>query len=113
MIMTEKVKDNMKITAGTLLQLGSILAITVLSFALVKAQADENMRNISRSDIVQDDRWEEQKATDLIIKSEINELRVVQTEIRLSQREQVTHYTHILDEMKNLNSKIDRLEVVE
>lgn len=45
------------------------------------------------------------------IKNDLSEVKSVQTEIRLNQREQTTHYAHILREVEKLNIKFDTFEV--
>ena len=47
--MAENIKDGLKLSAGTFIQLISILSVIVLSFALVKAQADTNTRDIKKN----------------------------------------------------------------
>jgi Ni/Co efflux regulator RcnB len=97
MAMPEKIKEAVKMSPGVLLQLGSILAVTVLSFALVKAQADQNKSDIrkheykfEKNETAHAAMTAEQTATRLLVseyKGDIKSLASIMNEVKYEVRE--------------------------
>ena len=80
---------------------------------MVKAQADENSRNIVKHERADGDKWVvNEKALD-DIKSDVKHNATMMTELRISQREQATHYAHIIAELEEVKQILKTFEVAE
>lgn len=112
MKMTERIRETVKLSIGTILQAISILAIVLLSFAYVKAQADTNAHEIASHKVDDEKRWADNTYSINELNRDIEEVKNIQTEIRLAQRETTTHYSHILSEIEKLSNKFEQYEVV-
>jgi hypothetical protein len=117
MKMTEKAKEVVRLSWGTLMQGCLILATVLLSFAYVKARSDMNTRDIAEHKVDDKERWTKNDEDLDDIRNDLDRFEVVQTEIRISQKEQATHYAHIISEVEELKqivkSGFRQFEVVE
>ena len=85
--MTERAKEVVKLSWGTLFQGSLILCTVVLSFAYVKARADMNTRDIMAHRVDDEKKWE--KAFNRIDENsdDIDVVRIQNTRIESNQRE--------------------------
>ena len=109
--MTEKAKDAARISAGTALILLSIIVSGVMAFAYVKSLAESNKENLTEHKTIDEKKWDLNHSEFVDVKGDIKTLQAVLVEVRLSQRESITHYNHIMSAIDSLNRKMDAFEV--
>lgn len=109
--MTEKAKDVARISAGTALILLSIIVSGTMAFAYVKSLAETNKESITEHKEIDEKKWDINRTEFVEVKGDIKTLQAVLVEVRLSQRESITHYNHIMSAIDSLNRKMDSFEV--
>jgi hypothetical protein len=111
MTMTDKLKDAARITLGTGVTLAAIIVSGTMAFAYVKAMAQNNKEVIVEHKQVDEKKWDINRNDFIEVKGDIKSLESVLVEVRLSQRESITHYNHIMSAIDDLNRKFDSFEV--
>ena len=118
--MTEKAREAVKLSWGTLLQASLILVTVVSLFKTLEARVDSTdvkvvANKVAILDHSKDDekRWDENSEDLKAIKAIIDGVKIIQTEIRISQSKTTADYGHILREIEKLSMKFDQYEVNE
>ena len=111
--MTERAVKAVQLSWGGLLQGSLILVSAVMAFAYLQMKAENNQVQIAEHRVEDEKRWEKNYVDMRDIRDDVEHIEKVQVEIRLSQKEQATHYAHILEEIRRLSTKLDQFEVTE
>jgi len=109
--MTEKIKDNAKITVGVTIQILLLLVTIVSLFKTLEAKTNANTVNQEKHEQADAERWVKSDNAFSEVRSDISRLESVQTEMRISQAKQETHYAHIQSELNEIKSILKTFEV--
>ena len=118
--MTEKAREAVKLSWGTLLQASLILVTVVSLFKTLEARVDgtdvkviANKAAILDHSKADEKRWDGNSEDLKEIKANIDGVKSIQTEIPVSQSKTTADYGHILREIEKLSIKFDQYEVKE